>query len=75
MFWVIYMQILAISAKFYYAKGQFERSKWDLVPLTSTRMTLTLKNNNSLFHFAFKAYLIKTKMRGPVNAINWTFYF
>ena len=38
------MQILA---KFHTAKGEFERSEWDLVPLISTKKKLTLKNNYS----------------------------
>ena len=41
--WVLYMNILAKSVEFHNAKGEFERSKWDLVPLVSTRMTLTLE--------------------------------
>ena len=45
--WVRYMQILADVAKFHNAKGEFERSKWDLILLASMRMTLPLKINYS----------------------------
>ena len=34
-------------------KGEFERSKWYPLSLSSSRMTLTLKINYSYFHFAF----------------------